>query len=107
MKDLAKEINLIIKNSEEYKAAKEAESLMMNDVQTVELLIKYQSKQKEYNDALRFEAYGSDVSRVQKELADIKYLVDTNVFVMEYNRCYKKVKDILDEATKRILDGIK
>lgn len=107
MKDLAKEINLIIKNSEEYKAAKAAESLMMNDTMTVELLVKYQNKQKEYNDAIRFEAYGSDVSKVQKELADIKYQVDTNKYVMEYNRCYKKVKDILDDVTKRILDGIK
>jgi len=107
LKDLAKEINLIIKNSDEYIAAKEAETLMMNDAETVALLVKYQNKQKEYNDALRFEAYGSDVSKVRKELADIKYQVDTNKYVVEYNKCYKKVQEILDNVTKGILDEIK
>ena len=104
--DLAKEIKNIIIESDEYKAAKEAETKMINDPETIRLLSLYQQKQQEYNDALRFEEYGSDVETIRKQLAEIKLMVDSNVLVTEYNRKYKAVKEILDTATKNILKDI-
>jgi cell fate (sporulation/competence/biofilm development) regulator YlbF (YheA/YmcA/DUF963 family) len=106
MNDLIKEIKSIIKDSEEYKAAKAAEEKMINDPTTIKLLTLYQQKQQEYNDALRFEEYGSDVETIRKQLADVKMLVDSNELVAEYNRLYAKVKEILDTATKNILKDI-
>ena len=106
MNDLIKEIKSIIKDSEEYKAAKAAEEKMINDPTTIKLLTLYQQKQQEYNDALRFEEYGSDVETIRKQLAEIKLMVDSNVLVTEYNRKYKAVKEILDTATKNILKDI-
>ena len=107
MRELIEEIKELIKDSNEYRASKEAELAMLSDASTLSLLNEYQSKQKEYNDALRFEKYGSDVSKVKKELADIKYRVDTNEFVVKYNDCYKKLKELLDSISANILDGIK
>lgn len=106
MKELVNEIKNIIKNSDEYKAAKEAEEKMLNDPETIRLLNLYQQKQQEYNDALRFVEYGSDAETIRKQLAEIKLLVDSNMLVAEYNRKYKAVKDILDTATKNILKDI-
>lgn len=106
MKELVNEIKTIIKNSEEYKAAKEAENRMINDPETIKLLTLYQQKQQEYNDALRFEEYGSDVETIRKQLAELKMMVDSNDLVTEYNRAYKKVKEILDDATRNILKDI-
>ena len=106
MNDLIKEIKSIIKDSEEYKAAKAAEEKMINDPTTIKLLTLYQQKQQEYNDALRFEEYGSDVETIRKQLAEVKMLVDSNELVAEYNRLYAKVKEILDTATKNILKDI-
>ena len=106
MNDLIKEIKSIIKDSEEYKTAKAAEERMINDPTTIKLLTLYQQKQQEYNDALRFEEYGSDVETIRKQLAEVKMLVDSNELVAEYNRLYAKVKEILDTATKNILKDI-
>ena len=106
MELLAAKINESIKESIEYKNVKEAEKKMLEDSDTLILLTLYQQKQDEYNDALRFKEYGANVNKIKKELADIKYKVDINDYVKEYNSCYKKLKELLDKVSKNILESI-
>ncbi len=105
--NLINEIKDNIRTSEEYILTKEAEKKMLNDASTFILLNKYQNKQKEYNDALRFKEYSYNIDKLRKELADIKYLVDTNEFVIEYTKCYKRLEKMLTEASSLILKDIK
>ena len=107
MKQLALELNEKIKESKEYKEVKEKEKKMLDDEQTFKLLIKYQKLQEEYNDALRFSDYGSNVESIRKELAAVKYEVDTNPLVVEYNDSYKVLNELFNEITNIVLKEIR
>ena len=87
-------------NSELYKELKDKEKKMMEDEETSKLLLLYQGAQSNYNEAKRFEKYGSDMDKASKELSDIKQRVYENKFVKEYNEMYKK----MNKELKRILD---
>ncbi|MBE6124219.1 MAG: YlbF family regulator [Erysipelotrichaceae bacterium] len=102
----ALKINKLIKESEIYQNLKQKEQAMIEDKDTFILLMDYQNKQAEYNDALKYEKYGSDPKKVQKELSNIKYKVDTNQLVKQYNEAYKKMREFLENITKTILEGV-
>ena len=57
---------------------------MINDEDCFSLLNAYQLAQDKYNEAKRFEKYGGKVEEAQKELSEIKKVVNENKFVKEY-----------------------
>ena len=79
---LTYELKEMIINSKEYKDVKEKEKIM--EEKCVSLLIKYNNLVDEYNNAIRFEKYGSDVNKVQKALHECKIELDTNEYVKDY-----------------------
>lgn len=100
------ELKEILVNSNLYKNLKQKENNMMNDKDCFNLLCTYQNAQDKYNDARRFEKYGSDVKNAQKELSDIKQKVDENSLVREYNQAYKEMKKELKKIEKIIFKDI-
>ena len=93
-------------NSEVYRELKEKEDEMMRDEGCFKLLSKYQEVQSKYNDAKRFEKYGSDIGGVSKELSDIKASVEKNELVKSYNESYKKMKKELKRIESILFEGI-
>lgn len=99
-------LNKLIKDNSKYIELKKKEKSMLEDEETLKLLMDYQNKQSEYNDAIKYEKYGSNPELKRKELADLKYKVDTNVLVMEYNNAYKEMKNILDQVSNIVFEGV-
>lgn len=95
-----------ILNSEVYKELKKRENEMLEDKECSLLLSEFEKAKEEYNQAKRFEKYGSDVNLASKKLSEIKYSVDENKFVKEYNKAYKKMKKQLKEIEKIVLKDI-
>ena len=95
-----------IVNSELYVELKDKEKKMLEDEECSKLLCLYQDMQGKYNEAKRFENYGSDVDSVSKELSDIKVMVEKNKFVKEYNESYKKMKKELKRIEKILFKDI-
>ena len=95
-----------IVNSFLYTNLKEKEKRMLDDEECFKLLSLYQEKQTEYNEAKRFEKYGSDVNKASKELSEIKIKVDSNKFVKEYNEAYKLMCKELKKIEKIIFKDI-
>ena len=93
-------------NSELYNELKINESKMLEDEETLKLLYLFQNVQTKYNEAKRFENYGSDVASVAEELSNIKKMVDSNGFVSSYNESYKKVKKELKEIEEILFKDI-
>lgn len=93
-------------NSELYIELKDKEKKMLEDEECSKLLYLYQDAQSKYNEAKRFENYGSDIDKASKELSDIKVKVEENNFVKEYNECYKKVKKELKRIEKILFKDI-
>ena len=98
------ELKELIMNSKEYKMVKETERLMEEKCSL--LLIKYNNIFNEYNQALRFKDYGSDVSKVQKELNNVKLELDQNEYVKEYKKAYKNMNKLLNEIQNNMFKGI-
>lgn len=92
--------------SELYIELKDKEKKMLEDEACSKLLYLYQDIQNKYNDAKRFENYGSNIEGVSRELSDIKVKVEDNKFVKEYNECFKKVKKELKKIEKILFDDI-
>lgn len=91
-------------NSDEYKIVKEKESIMEDKCAI--LFIKYNNIFNEYKEALRFEKYGSDVSKVQKELALVKKEIDDNSYVKEYRLAYKKMRKLLNMLETTLFENL-
>lgn len=89
-----------IVSSELYIELKNKEKKMLEDEECSKLLYLYQDAQCKYNEAKRFENYGSDMAKVSEELSKIKAKVEENKFVKEYNECYKKMKKELKRIEK-------
>lgn len=100
------ELKDMLVDSELYKRVKLAEEKMMKDETCFILLNTYQDVQKEYNEAKRFEKYGSDVLSVQKQLSDIKKKVNENELVIKYNEVYKEMKKELKKIEKMLFKDI-
>lgn len=98
------ELKQLLINSKEYKEVKEKEKLMEDN--TMELLTKYNYLFNEYNEALRFKDYGSDVNKAQKELNEAKLELDNNKYVKEYKQAYKRMNKLLKEIQNTIFNGI-
>ena len=103
---LAYELKEKIENSELYKNLKNNEKAMVEDEECFKLLYLYQNLQNEYNEAKRFEKYGSDVEGVQKRLFEIKYKVDENELVKKYNESYKLMRKELKNIEKIMFKDI-
>lgn len=103
--ELTYDLKELLINSEEYKDVKEKEKLMEENCS--DLLIKYNYLVNEYNSAIRFEKYGSDVNKARKELADFKLILDTNEYVKSYNEAYKRMNKLLAKLEAIIFEGIK
>lgn len=99
------ELKEMLLKSEEYKNVKEKEKIMEDKCS--DLLIKYNYLVNEYNNAIRFEKYGSDVEGARKALADFKLELDSNKYVKEYNEAYKKMNNLLKDLQDIIFEGIK
>ncbi len=95
-----------ILNSAEYKTLKEKENKMMNDKECILLLNKFERAKEEYNNAKRFENYGSDVVSAQKLLSSVKTELDNNELVKEYNEAFKHMKKIIKNIEGAIFEGI-
>ena len=93
-------------SSELYKDMKEKEKKMLENEECFKLLCKYQATQSKYNEAKRFEKYGGNVSEASKEFSEIKYMVDENKFVKEYNEAYKKMKKELKRIENIVFQDI-
>jgi len=102
--ELTYELKDMLINSEEYKDVKEKEKVMEENCTS--LLIKYNSLMDEYNNAIRFEKYGSDVDKARKKLAECKMELDTNEYVKSYKNAYKKMNKLLSSLEDIIFDGI-
>ena len=94
----------LLLNSNEYKLVKEKEKLMEDNCS--ELLIKYNYLFNEYNEALRFKDYGSDVATKQKELNECKIELDNNEYVKEYKKAYKNMNKLLKQIQDIVFDGL-
>lgn len=101
---LTYELKEMIINSKEYREVKVKEKIM--EEKCVSLLIKYNNLIDEYNNAIRFEKYGSDVSKAQKALHECKIELDTNEYVKDYNNAYKKMNELLADLQDIIFEGI-
>ena len=88
--------------SREYSLVKEKEKIMEEKCSL--LLLKYNNAFNEYNEALRFKEYGSDIEGKQKILNEIK--LDTNVYVKEYKNAYKDMTKLLKDIEGNIFKGI-
>lgn len=93
-------------NSELYVELKRKEKEMLDNEECSKLLYLYQNVQSKYNEAKRFEKYGSDLKLASKELSEIKCKVEENYFVKEYNECYKRVKKELKRIEKILFKDI-
>ena len=100
----AYELKEKILDSSEYKNVKEKEKEMEEKCSM--LLIKYNNLFNEYNQALRFEKYGSDVNVARQELAECKLELDNNQYVKEYREAYKEMEIKLKEIEKIIFEKI-
>ena len=98
------ELRELLINSPEYKKVKEQEKLM--EEKCHELLIKYNQLFEEYNQALKYKDYGSDVNKAQKLLHQCKIELDDNVYVREYKVAYKEMNDLLSNIQNIIFDKI-
>ena len=92
--------------SDLYKDLKEKEKKMLEDEECMKLLISFENIKEEYEQAKRFEKYGSDLASVQKRLSEIKYMVDENELVKEYNLAYRRLKKKLKEIEKIVFKDI-
>ena len=90
--------------SNEYLDVKEKERIM--EEKCSDLLIKYNYLFNEYNEALRFVKYGSDVNMAQKKLEECKKELDNNKYVIEYRASYKNMNKKLKEIERIIFEGI-
>lgn len=95
-----------IVNSELYIDLKDKEKKMLDDEECLKLLYLYQEKQSEYNEAKRFENYGSDIGAVSKELSCVKVMVEENRLVKEYNESYKNMKKKIKIIEKVLFEDI-
>jgi len=95
-----------IVNSDLYKDLKNRERKMLEDEDCFKLLHLYQEAQSKYNEAKRFEKYGSDLAKVSKELSEIKCKVNENKLVKEYNEAFKTMKKQLKKIEKIIFKDI-
>ena len=95
-----------IVNSDLFIELKDKEKKMLENEECSNLLLLYQDIQGQYNEAKRFEKYGSDVQTAGKQLSDIKIKVEENKFVKEYNECYKKMKKELKRIEKILFKDI-
>lgn len=98
------ELKEMLLNSREYKDTKQAEKIM--EEKCSNLLIRYNHLFNEYNEALRFKDYGSDVSGIQKELKKCKIELDKNEYVISYKKAYKEMSKLLKQLEETIFDGI-
>jgi cell fate (sporulation/competence/biofilm development) regulator YlbF (YheA/YmcA/DUF963 family) len=93
-------------NSELYKNLKEKEQIMLEDKDCSMLLCAFQQLKNEYNEAKRFEKYGSDIDGVQKRLSELKYKLDENKLVRDYNLAYKEMRKKLKQIEKIVFKDI-
>ncbi len=103
---LTYELKDLLLNSDLYKDMKAKEERMLLDKECARLLSCFQQLKDEYKEAKRFEKYGSDVEGVQKRLSEVKYQLDENKLVKEYNEAYKKMRLALKELEKCLFKDI-
>ena len=95
-----------IVNSEEYKDLKCKEEKMLENEDSFKLLNYYQEIQSKYNEAKRFEKYGSNLESVSKELSEVKGKVYDNYIIKDYNLAYKKMVKQLKIIEKIIFKDV-
>lgn len=98
------ELKELLISCEEYKNVKTKEHEMEEKCSF--LLLEYNKLFEEYNEALRFKNYGSDVEGAQAKLHECKKILDENQYVIEYRNSYKDINKLLKEIEKIIFKGI-
>ena len=93
-----------LKDSNEYRLVKEKEKIMEEECSM--LLIKYNNAFNEYNEALRFKDYGSDIESKQRILNEIKIELDNNKYIKDYKAAYKDITKLLKGIEAEIFKGI-
>ena len=95
-----------IVNSDLYLELKNKEKAMLEDEECSKLLYLYQNVQSKYNEAKRFEKYGSDMASVSKELSETRCKVEEHCLVKDYNECYKRNVKQIKEIEKILFQDI-
>lgn len=98
------ELKDLLLESNEYKNVKKKEQLMEENCQNI--LIRYNYLFEEYNQALRFEKYGSDVNKIQKELNECKKELDRDEYIKDYRKAYKEIDKLLKSIQNTIFDKL-
>ena len=103
---LVSELKDQLLSSDLYKEMKSKEERMFLDKECARLLSCFQQLKDEYKEAKRFEKYGSNVEDVQKRLSEIKYQLDENPLVKDYNEAYKRMKMVLKDLERSLFKDI-
>ena len=98
------ELKELITSSKEFSDIKEKEKNM--EEKSGMLLIKYQRLIDEYNNALRFSKYGSNVEIAKKELYECKNELDHDENIKSYKQAYKTMKLLLKGIEEQLFSGI-
>lgn len=89
-----------------YKELKEKEKEMIKNDRCRLLFNKFQRAQDEYNDAKRFQNYGSNLNEIGTRLSLVKQEVYNNEFIKEYNHLYSEMRKTLANIEKIIFKDI-
>ena len=103
---LAFELKDKVLESDLYKDLKEKEKRMFEDEECSKILYEFQVAKSQYEEEKRFEKYGSNPESTYQKLSEIKYKLDENKCVKEYNLAYKKMKKRLREIEKIVFKDI-
>ncbi|MEA4822061.1 MAG: YlbF family regulator [Erysipelotrichales bacterium] len=98
------ELRKVIKNNQIVKNTKELEKKMLEDEKVIKLIMKFQTAQEDYNNALRFN--DTNIGLYSKKLANIKEELYEFPSVIEYLISYKKSQKYLKDITNELFSNL-
>lgn len=98
------ELRKVIKNNQIVKNTKELEKKMLEDKKVIKLIMKFQTAQEDYNNALRFN--DTNIGLYSKKLAKIKEELYEFPSVKEYLISYKKSQKYLKDITNELFSNL-
>lgn len=103
--DLAFTLHTVIENHEDVLLLKELEQ-QMNEDPSIKALYEVCHKIKEQiNEALEYyDIESAKIKTLRKNLANEKYVLDTNPLVVSYNKQYRKVSAIYQYVSNRLFN---
>ena len=96
---LAYSLHEMLLSSNEYKALKEAENIMLNDKISSQLINEYHTLQQKYN--------FNKTDEVLTMLSNAKLNMDNNELVIKYKNAYKQYQILVGNITSIVFEGYK